>query len=166
MQLTAIAAAVALLTALGWGIDHARQNAALADLKAQHAEAAAQAEAAARSRLQAAMTRGDVLFKRLASAEATRKTTEEETQREIKRLSTGRACLGGAAVRLLNGAAGLRPGLPEAARRPAATDAAFATDADVGQWAAAARGQYEQCRGRLDALIAWHEAPDGESNEQ
>ncbi|GHU08322.1 hypothetical protein AGMMS50225_06750 [Betaproteobacteria bacterium] len=37
----------------------------------------------------------------------------------------------------------------------------FATDADVGQWAIAAREQYDTCRGRIDALRRWSEGWNG-----
>lgn len=40
-----------------------------------------------------------------------------------------------------------------------ATGGGFATDADVGQWAAAAIAAHDTCRYRLDALIDWHANP-------
>jgi hypothetical protein len=61
-------------------------------------------------------------------------------------------------LRVLDGATGLQVAhLPEAPRDPAAAGATVATDTDVARWALDVGAQHEQCRARLDALIAWHQ---------
>lgn len=95
----------------------------------------------------------------------------KETQDALNAVTTGRPCLGGAALRVLDQPTGLRPAagaallpagaLQDPAARPA-TDPArqgqagdgdeYATDTDVAGWIAEARDLYEQCRGRLDDI--------------
>ena len=54
-------------------------------------------------------------------------------------------------------AASLKPaGVPEAAFEPVSAAAAFATDTDVGLWAAGARRAYDTCRGRLQAIADFY----------
>jgi hypothetical protein len=79
----------------------------------------------------------------------------QEIQREIKDATTGRACFGGAALRVLDHATGLKPppaGLPQDRSAPAAADSAgedVATDTDVADWIVKAGTLYEQCRSRI-----------------
>ncbi len=136
----------------------AHKNAEIETLKRTHAEAEAAAAAAALERLQQAQARGDELAQQLAAAETTLQTQAEEASREIARLTTGRRCLDGAVVRLLNASQGIRLGtVPPAAGQPAAADGAAASDTDVAQWARVCRTGYDTCRARLDALIGYHE---------
>lgn len=139
----------------------ASAKADLAQLKAAQAETARlQALAAARA-LQQAQQHGHALTDALAQRQAQIDQLATDKRHALARLTTGRACLVPAAVRVLNSAAepapaGLEP-VPETPSGAAATGGAFATDADVGHWAATAREQHEICRARLAALIDWHQ---------
>lgn len=139
-----------------------------AELVLRHESAARLAAQAAIERLQAAHARGDALAARVAEEEARRQTEAKEHQREINRLTTGRACLNADTVRLLNGAGAARPGtapMPASAIAATQTAAPAASDTDVAGWADRARRQYDTCRAQLDALIAWHtEEDDGRRN--
>jgi hypothetical protein len=141
-----------------------RCTAAIATLKAYQATQERQAAQAALDRLQQAQARGDALQARLAAEETDRQTQAQEHAREIKRLTTGRPCLNAGTVRLLNeptGHSGTAT-VPATTSGATAADAPASSDTDVAGWIDNARHQYDTCRGRLDALIDWHqEAPDG-----
>lgn len=157
VSIVVFAACLAAAAAAGWAINGWRKDAEISGLKEDQAKASAKAADEARQRLEAAQARGDALQNQLAAAETARKTQLEETSREIKRLTSGRPCLSGAAVRLLN-QPGLRLGtVPAPAGQPAAADATSATDTDLGLWIATAIGQYDTCRERIDALRAFHQ---------
>lgn len=161
----ALAAALAAAGfATGWTANGWRLGTELADVHTAHAKAAEQAATDAAARLIAATTRGDTLQFRLAEAEALTEKALQETQYALRRVTTGRPCLNGAAVRLLNnaGAGAAGAAVPGAAGEPDGADAAAATDTDVALWAAHARRSYDACRGRLDALRAFF---DGGSDE-
>lgn len=72
------------------------------------------------------------------------------TRAQLHSLSTGRDCLSGRAVRLLNGAAA---GVPGAASEPAREAEAFATDRDVGDALAVCRAGYERLSNQLNAIL-------------
>ena len=150
--------------ALGHRLAKADGDAALAKLQRDHATRETKAAEAALARLQEAQARGDALEARLAAEEASRQTQAQEHAREIKRLTTGRPCLNAGTVRLLNEPTG-RPGAATVSATPGgatAADAPAASDTDVAGWIDNAKHQYDTCRGRLDALIDWHqEAADG-----
>lgn len=158
-----------LLAALaGWQTgreqEQDRCTAAIATLKADQATQERQAAQAALDRLQQAQARGDALQTRLAAEETNRQTQAQEHAREIKRLTTGRPCLNAGTVRLLNEPTGHSGTVPVPATTSGATaaDAPASSDTDVAGWIDNARHQYDACRGRLDALIDWHqEAADG-----
>ena len=141
-----------------------RCTAQVATLKADQATQERQAAQAALDRLQQAQARGDALQARLAAEETNRQTQAQEHAREIKRLTTGRPCLNAGTVRLLNeptGHSGTAT-VPATTSGATAADAPAASDTDVAGWIDNARLQYDACRGRLDALIDWHqEATDG-----
>jgi len=138
----------------GFVVDSIKE-AGIAHLKADYAKQQAVAEAEARIRLEAAVARGNTLSSRLAQTESTLNKKTLEVSREIARLTTGRPCLGAAAVSLLNG--GPAPKLSQASGQPVAEDGAVATDTDIAWWIAGTQGQYETCRARLGALIDWWE---------
>jgi prophage endopeptidase len=152
---------------LGWTLGRAPVQLQLEQARTERAELQAaqsetarlQALAAARG-LQDAQARGNALSANLLGREAQIRTLTREKNDALKNLTTGRACLSGAAVRVLNGAAEPEPAglelVPQTPGGAAATGGAFATDADVGHWAVAARADFETCRQRLDALIDWH----------
>lgn len=108
----------------------------------------------------------DDIDRKRAAATARQARQLKETQDALKAATTGRPCLGGAALRLLDQSAGLRPAagasilpagaLQDAAARPAADSAHqggdYATDTDIAGWVAVARDLYEHCRGRLDDI--------------
>lgn len=144
--------------ALGHRLAVAKGAADLKELKAEQATRERNTAAAALARLQEAQARGDALETRLAEAETIRQTQAQEHAREIKRLTTGRPCLNAGTVRLLNEPAiGLRAStLPTSTGGPVAADAPASSDTDVAGWIDAARRQYDACRDRLGALIAWH----------
>ena len=148
---------------IGCGQERDRGVVTIAKLRAEESERLRLVAQAALERIQDAQTRADFLEKRLAEADQTRQTQAEEHAREIKRLTTGRPCLNAGTVRLLNqSAGGLRaPAMPASAGGLAAADAPAASDTDVAGWADNTRRQYDTCRDRLDALIDWHEEPNG-----
>lgn len=153
----------ALLFAAGWAVEGWRMGSEVATLKSQHAEAGRKAAEDNARDLTRAIARGDELAAAVAAAETARQTQAQETTRAITRLTTGRPCLGSAAVRLLNQPPGLKPAaLPETAGQPAQPDAAFATDTDVGLWADAARRGYDTCRGRLQAVADFYAGEETE----
>ena len=145
---------------LGGGAVHGLSGAQLAAVQTAHADAQrASAEAAVR-RLSAAQARGDALTADLIKARAEADTLQEQLHEALARQTTGRPCLGGGALRLLDRATQPARGLPAPAGRPAAADAEpVATDTQVAGWAANAYHHYAECARRLDALIDYHEAP-------
>lgn len=167
MKPTAVALGLSWLACLfvgagvGMQIGRSPLQAELAQLRTTHAEATRLAAQASARQLQAAQVRGDALTHDLAQRQAQIDQLHQDKRHALTRVTTGRPCLGGAAVRLLNddpadyGA----PSVPQATGSPDATYAASATDADVGGWAIAARAQYNTCRARLAALIDWHGPP-------
>lgn len=135
----------------------------LADLRTTHAETARLAALASARQLQAAQVRGDALAHDLAQRQAQIDQLHQDKRHALTRVTTGRPCLSGAAVRVLNqpddpADYGFDP-VPPPTGGHVADHAAFATDADVGGWAIAARAQYNTCRARLAALIDWHGPP-------
>jgi hypothetical protein len=149
--------ALVLAFAAGWAAQGWRKDAEIARLNEAQQMAQAQAASAASRRLADAQRKNDDLTGALSAAESRRIAVTEEKDREIRRLTSGRRCLDAAVVRVLNPPA--EPGaaaLPEAGGEPVSTDAAFATDTDVGTWIAACQQSYDTCRGRLDAVAAFY----------
>lgn len=134
-----------------------RKNAEIADLRADAARREAQiAEQASRALLEA-QTRGDALSRQLMAAARAASRLRKERDDAVRTATTGRVCLDADALRVLDGAPGLAVALPTAASGTAGADGAIATDTDLARWALAAGEQYEACRGRLGALIEFHE---------
>ncbi|MFZ6775813.1 hypothetical protein ACO0LD_03200 [Undibacterium sp. Ji83W] len=146
-------------------IEIAKAN--LAGIKAQHSDQQAQATQAALVRLQDANQRANALQTSLDLTEQRLATTKTELNNEIQKSTTGRTCLNGRTVGLLNrAAAGSEPAtLSNAASGPAETSTGFATDTDIAAWINGAAAQYNTCRARLDALIDWHINPAKASPE-
>ena len=139
------------------------KNVEIAELERERAEENDRSTRAANKNLQAAVLLGDALSARVAAAESARQTLFEENTHAIRRLTSGRPCLGSAAVRLLNDATGLRPvAVPAPTGQPTEPDATFATDTDIGLWAASARRQYDTCRGTLQAVADFFEVAPSE----
>lgn len=146
--------------AAGWAINGWRLTAQIERDIAERQAATARAATAAATRLAKSQKRGDELVLRIAAAEAEQTRIAEEKDREIRRLTVGRRCLDGAAVRLLNQPAGAGLGhagaVPQAAGQPVPDDAAFATDTDVGIWVGQCRRAYDTCRGRLQGIADFY----------
>lgn len=144
---------VALLAALAsaasgyWAGDRNRNNAWLAQQAAQ--------VAIERDVLQAAQVRGDLLSAGLLTQAGQIVQLKQESIDAIKQATSGRVCLDAAALRVLDAAPGIAV-MPAPASSAAAADGRFASDTDVGTWAAEAGALFETCRARLDALIDWH----------
>ena len=116
------------------------------------------ANEAALKRVNAANAKASSLQTALEITEHRLSITQTEMQREIKRNTTGRACLNSRTVSLLNNQTTRNPAasLPTAASESVTDSADVATDTDVANWASLAITQYGTCKARLDALIAWH----------
>lgn len=142
------------------------QNASLrgdiSSIRQAHSDQVAQTASAALQRIVVANQRADSLQTALDDTEQRLTTSKMEIQREIKLNTTGRACLNSRTVRLLNDqAAGSQPAsLSTPSNGPAADSTSVATDTDVARWANTAITQYNICRARLNALIAWHNPED------
>ena len=161
MKTTAIAclASAAIAAAGAWVWQAHSYEDKLADMRSSIAESGRLRARAAATALQSAQVRGDVLTRDLLTREAMINRLSKEKRDALSRLTTGRPCLSADAVGVLNGTTGTGDGMPQATGIPAATGGGFATDADVGQWAAAAIAAHDTCRQRLEALIDWHAKP-------
>jgi len=157
------AALLVVLVVVGWmsyqaGAASGTRAAAAERERALQAEQAATRDALAR--LQAAQTLGDALSRQLAAATRAADRLRKDRNDAIPRATTGRVCLDEPALRVLDGAPGLRVDLSGAAGGAAGADAGHvATDTHVARWALDAGGQYDACRRRLDTLIRFHEDP-------
>lgn len=155
----------------GYTLGRAPLLVALAEHKATVAENHKLAAMAAARELQAAQAVGDALTVRLHTALQATHQLEQQRHDAIRKATTGRTCFDGRALRVLDGAPGIRvartadvptpTGGAAAAHAAAATaaeqpTAEHSTDTHVGGWIVTAGAQYEQCRARLDALIDWH----------
>lgn len=155
-------AGVALSTAfgLGWSTGRAPLKTRLAEQDSAHTREKLRTFEQAAQALQTAQDRGDALTNTLAQRQASINQLTREKRHAVSTVTTGRACLDGPALRLLDGAPGLRvAGLPPPTSGAAAEDAPIATDSDITSWSLDAGAQFETCRARLDALIDWHAAP-------
>lgn len=153
LALSAAALAATLAAWLTHNVGRARLDALLA---AQRQAQVAQLEEGL-GRLQAAQRRGDELTHALAARERAIEQLTQERRHALTQTTSGVACLSGAALRVLDQAAGISvAALPAATSSTAAADAAVATDTDLALWTVDAGGLYEQCRSRLQALIDWH----------
>lgn len=127
---------------------------------------ASQAEHASR-RLLEAQTHGDALTAQLETANRAAMRLQENLDDALRRATTGRPCLREPALRLLDGATGIKLGMPAPAGGAAAADGSPAaaagelvsSDTDVAVWIGRAGQQYDECRRRLDALIDWNTRP-------
>jgi hypothetical protein len=173
-----LVAGIALAAAgcLGWSTGRAPLLTQLAQRETAYAREKLRTSERTAEVLQAANDRGDQLVTGLELRQADINQLAREKRDAIHQVTTGRACLGGSALRVLNSAPGLSVrGLAPTVGGVAATGAAPATDTDIGgvgditnivstdtdiaTWAIDAGAQYEVCRARLDALIDWHLQP-------
>jgi hypothetical protein len=149
--------------ALGWQVNGLIYKAKLAVLQLAQAERETTLEHTVNAALAAVLEaerKGDALTAQVVALESERSKTAKEKDREIQRLTTGRACLGADVVRLLNAESAPGSGLklPTAASGAAGSATGFASDTDVGLWAVDARTLYDTCRGRVDALREWRDS--------
>ncbi|WP_306603899.1 hypothetical protein [Azonexus sp.] len=149
---------ITLAFGAGWTANGWRKDAQIAEINHGHAKAKARAAEENAASLAAANLRGDNIALQLAGWENTLTVFAQEKTHEIERLTVGRRCLDSAAVRVLNQSVSHQPArpIPEATSEPVRTDAAFATDTDVGSWIANAQRSYDTCRGRIDAIARFY----------
>lgn len=154
----AVIAAVllALAFASGWAVNGWRKDRALSRLETTQQT---QRTAALNDALQLLATTRQTnaaLAANLAASETARTQLAEEKDHEIRRLTTGRRCLDGAAVRVLNRTASQPAGVPAAGPEPVPAAAAFATDTDVGNWIGICQHRFATCNARLEALSSFY----------
>ncbi|MCV2359648.1 hypothetical protein LNV08_11775 [Paucibacter sp. TC2R-5] len=179
-RLAGAGAVALLLFAAGAYCGGLRAKAQLAGLQAEHAQQRAQAVQTALAAEQIARAAADSSQARLAALLQTNATLTQEKTLALQQATFDRPCLGGRALRVLNGAPGLRVAeLPSGAARPAdpggtaashpgaarepgelaestklgEPDEWVSSDRAVAHWILNAGAQYEACRARLDALI-------------
>lgn len=144
----------------GWFFTDAVLGAQIARMELNHATEKADAEKVYRERFMATQALGDTLSDRLAQTESTLTQKTKELTHALSKVTTGRACLNGTAVRLLNNTDNDSRAGFQTTGSSAAEDAAVATDTDVADWIGFAKGQYETCRARLGALIDFETLKD------
>ena len=145
---------------LGWQLGRAPLQVQLAQQSSAHAGEQAQRALNTVAILQIAQSRGDALTQELLTQQTQINQLKTEARRAITQATTGKPCLDGTALRLLNTAPGLAvAGVPQAASGPAAAGELVASDTDIAGWAVDTGAAFGICRARLDALIDWHTPP-------
>jgi hypothetical protein len=164
---------LAFAASCGWTANGWRWEARFTALQSAHEQAllaAQQAAVTALEKARAAEAVGEKLAQTQLALEAQNTKLEKEKENALRKITTGRACLSGGALRLLDappvpaGRVGLRPppggafGAASAASADSGdiADGYAASDTDIALWAAHAKNEYERCRGRLDALSAFY----------
>lgn len=158
-----VATLVTLIFGAGWVANGWRKDAEISRLKTAWSDQSRRAAEKNTAELADAITRGDDLTTQLNAWQLTLTTFAEEKNREIDRLSTGRRCLDGALVRVLNTGPGqqLRGDVSTAtggAVRPDGSAGAdtddrwYSTDRDIAVWINRCQSGYDTCRARLDKL--------------
>lgn len=137
-----------------WGLT-ARYDANLSAIKLDQERKVSAARADDIETLKLAKRHADALTLQLQVTESTLTKKQKELHDAIRTQTTGRACLSGSVVSLLNnsGSTDGSAHLPASTSGAATADGAAASDTDVADWAANARTQYDICRARLHALI-------------
>lgn len=154
-----LAVAALVGAAIGAGAATVIKDGEIAELRRSQAQASERAATQNVVRLQTAQARGDALTSDLLAVQARADQLQEQLHDALQKSTSGRACLGGGALRVLDRAAlGIRADLPASPGSPAAADAAdVATDTQVAGWAADANHRYAECARRLAALIQFAE---------
>ncbi len=157
--------------ALGWYTGRAPLQTKLAEQEATTAKEHFRTAQRTAEVLKDAQDRGDVLSAALLANQTEVDQLKRKKHDAVAKVTTGRPCLYGPALRLLSSAPGLSVnGLTPAPSSAAAEGQAatadtdnqgdqntiVSTDADLTSWAIDAGAQYKVCRTRLDALIDWH----------
>lgn len=153
--------------ASGWFANGWRKDAQISRLEKTQAQATATAAEQFAQRLQTAQARGNALTAQLDQAQKDIDQLTQEKQDAIRRLTTGRPCLNGAVVRVLNNPAGggQQVGVPGATSQPAADDGSFATDTDVGLWIGTCERSFNTCRARLQAVADFFNNPPAKAGQ-
>lgn len=153
----AAAGALAGATVTAW-----RKDSVIATLHMETARREARiAEQASRALLEA-QTRGDALSRQLSAATRAASRLRKERDDALRAATTGRTCLDDAALRVLDGAPGVRVDLPATAGGADGAGAAVATDTDIARWALEAGERHTDCRAWLDALIDFNQGAAGD----
>lgn len=158
-----VAVLVALIFGAGWAVNGWRKDAEISRLEKAWSDQNRLAAEQNATTLAKAIDRGDDLTRQLNAWQDTLIAFAEEKTREIDRLSTGRRCLDGPLVRVLNAQPGqqLPRVVPTAtgsalhANGPAAADpddGSYSTDRDVSGWINRCQVSYDTCRASLDKL--------------
>lgn len=152
----------------GWTAQGWRKDREIAEIGKTHADNARLAADANATLLATAQTRGDQLGLELEGYRNTLFIFAQEKTREIDRLATGRRCLDGGLVGVLNRTPAAQRGgdVPQATGLSVRTDGPtaagaddghYATDRDVAGWINLARTQYDTCRAKLDTIRLFYE---------
>lgn len=159
MNPLSIAALAGLIGGMGMGgfITQAVMAERIAIMESTQAKAVAMSAQIYHQRFVDAQVRGDALSNQLSQTESELNQRTLEVSRALSKVTTGRVCLGDAAIRLLNGTHDNRAAEPEATGTSVAENGAVATDTDVASWISNAQGQYEICRARLGSLIDYEQ---------
>jgi len=156
---------IALAAALAWSgfVFYGGYTSGDAQRNAQWLDKEAQYQRQAKEDLLAAQARGDALTTGLMAQQDQITLLRSEKQNAIKAATTGRACLGADALRVLDTAPGITVAGPAeatsitaAAGEAAAPDTNVSTDTNIALWIIDAGADYEVCRTHLDALIDWN----------
>lgn len=168
----AFSAGLALAGPAAWYVGRLPLQAELATNQATEAQQKFHAAERTAEVLQAASARGDALSTTLAQRQSQIDQLNRSRRDALPKVTTGRTCLDGPSLRLLNGAPGLRVSGFAASASSVATESGAAaadpnseagrvsTDQDIGTWVLDAGATFEVCRTRLDALIDWHTQPE------
>lgn len=176
VPIAAAVLAAALAGTVAYKVGRAPLQAEIAQLQLSQVTAAIRLADAQALRMSDAQAKSDALQLKLSHALLANQSLTSEISNALKTATSGRACLSGRALSLLNSAPGIRiaPPVPESGAAAASEGAAAAadpvtvantdaaqpqaviTDTALAQWVAQAGGLYETCRLRLDALVDWH----------
>jgi len=159
-----VVALISFLTGsgVGWYVADAVSGRQIAQMEADYTKERATATKMALDQLTAAQALGDTLSDRLAQTESNLTQKTKELSNALSKVTTGRTCLNGAAVRLLNNTGANDSAVSQATGSSVAVDAAVATDTDIADWIGSAKGQYETCRARLGVLIDFETQKDAQ----
>lgn len=152
-----LAVLVTLAFGSGWAVNGLRLGAAASRLETQQQTQRTAALNDALQLLASTRQTNAALAANLAASETARTQLAEEKTDAIRRLTTGRRCLDGAAVRVLNRTASQPAGVPAAGPEPVPAAAAFATDTDVGHWIGICQHRFATCNARLEALSSFYQ---------
>jgi hypothetical protein len=151
-------AAAALIASVGFKTGQRYAAVSLAEARESHAEMQRIVAVQAAHRLLTAQARSDTLTRQLSTARLAAAQDRKERNRAIAQLTDAGVCLREPALRVLDGAPGIRVDMPDAGSGAAGADAGrVATNSDIAGWTLDAGSQYAECARRLTALINWHE---------